>query len=330
MLIPIDRPLIDGRNIRGVATQEVSPAFTARHNQQPVLLLTCDTGDRVSSTEHIQAGVRPGQELLIIATNDTNKITIVSSDAGVGLTKLNGNWVVADGRGVGAWLKVDWDGNHWWETGRGNGELDASGLNAHVEGQENTATGTAAHVEGWGSDAPGNQSHSQGLTCAASGNNSHAQGSNATANLFAEHAHASGKFADQGDAQFSRVVMRIETNDDTPTEIFIDGNDDTLDIINGFSYACKVMVVGRQDDGTDHFMGTYNVLIERTGGTVALVGAVDSYENNPGGFGAGGGLPVAITADDANKSLKIAVEGLTAHNIRWVAVVEMVRVKFTV
>ena len=342
MLIPIDRPLIDGRNVRGAATQTVSAGFVATHNQLPVLLLTCDSADQTSGAPHIQAGVKAGQELLIIVTDDANRVTITSSVADGGLTKLNGDWAVAEGAGIGAKIWLVWDGTYWWEVDRKNGELTASGLVAHaqnrattasgnyshVEGSSSAATNTSAHAEGQATDAIGTVSHAEGNVTLASGANSHAQGERSIAALHGEHAQASGRFANNGDAQFSRVIFRSVPGGTTGpllTEIFLNGVDDLLTILDEYTYACNITVVGRQDTGGDHFMGTYRVLIERTGGTVAIVGAVDSYENNPGGLG-GSGLPVVILAGTTN--LEIWVQGLPSCTIRWVATVEMTRVGF--
>ena len=382
MLIPTDRPIIDATNIAAAATQTVSAGFVATHNQRPVLLLTCDSSDRTSDgTTPIQAGVKTGQLLTIIITDEANGVTIINGTN----CRLNGSWYAADGAGVGAWLQVIWNGSKWWEIGRGNGDLVATGLAAHVEGDNcsatgvrshaegvnslasntathaegtSTASGVYAHSEGNGTVASGIHSHAEGSGCTASGNygshaegagsiasgeRAHAEGSNTTASgihshaegvqsvaaLRAEHAHSSGKFAVDGDAQNSKVQFRAATANATLTEMFLDGSTLRLTILDEYTYACKVMVCGRQDTGTDHFMGTYHVLIQRTGGTVVLVGAVNIiYENNAGGFGAGGGLPVTITADNTNKALAIKVEGLAGHNVRWVATVEMIRVGY--
>ena len=334
-------------------TQTVSAGFVATHNQRPVLFLTCDSADRTSGAPHIQAGVRAGQLLLILVTDDANKITITDGN-GTG-TQLNGDWVVANGWGIGAKIWLIWDGTRWWEVDRKNGELVASGAVAHAEGRSTTASGNTAHAEGRSTTASGlyshsegrdtiasgSQSHAEGFTTTASGDYSHAQGTSSAASgdyshvegvysraaLHAEHAQAAGRFSATGDAQRSVVVARISTTDATLTETFLDGVDDLLTILDEYTYACKIMVVGRQDTGVDHFMGTYHCLIQRTGGAPALVGAVDIiYENNAGGWGAGGGLPVSILAGATN--LEVWVEGLAAHNIRWVVTVEMVRVNY--
>lgn len=342
MLIPIDRPLIDGRNTRDAATQTVIAGFVATHNQRSVLLLTCDGVDRTSAAPHIQAGVKAGQKLLILVTDDANRVTIY--DGGGAGTNLNGHWVVADGKGIGAKIWLVWDGTRWWEVDRKNGELNASGLVAHAEGKGATASGSYSHAEGDGTLASGNFSshaegisvtvsgndgaHGEGYSCIVGGSSAHAQGERAVANLRGEHAQASGKFSSTGDAQFNRVVARILTTNATLTETFLDGIDDLLTILDEYTYACKITVVGRQNTGEDNFMGTYHVLVERTGETVGLVGAVDIiYENNAGGWGAGGGLPVSILAGATN--LEVWVEGLAGHNIRWVVTVEMTRVRYS-
>ena len=339
VLIPIDRPLIDGRNTREAATQTVSAGFVATHNQRSVLLLTTDIADRTSGAPHIQAGVRVGQELLILVTDDANRITI--TDGGGAGTNLNGNWVVADSFGIGAKIWLVWDGTRWWEVDRKNGELNASGPvaccegrdtqatshYAHAEGRGCDATGVATHAEGNNNVASGSQSHAEGDSTTASGLDAHSQGANSVAGLHGESAQAGGRFAADGDAQRSVAVMRIATTNAVLTETFLDGTDDLLTILDEYTYACKVTVVGRQDTGVDHFMGAYHVLVEHTGGTVALVGAIDIiHENNAGGWGAGGGLPVSILAGGIN--LQVWVEGLAAHNIRWVATVEMRRVGY--
>ncbi len=217
----------------------------------------------------------------------------------------------------------------------------ASGIAAHAEGLDTVASGTQSHAEGNGTVVSNAASHAEGLSTTVSGYASHVEGSSSLANgiyahaqgllsvasLYAEHAQAAGQFAAAGDAQFSRVIARIATTDATLTETFLDGVDDLLTILNEYTYACKIMVVGRQLGSVDHFMGTYHVLIQRSGGPPALVGAVDIiYENNAGGWGAGGGLPVSILAGATN--LEVWVEGLVGHSIRWVVTIEMNRVGY--
>ena len=353
MLVPIDRPIIDADNIAAAATQTASNGFVATHNNRSVLLLTADSADRQSDgTTPIQAGAKSGQSLTIIFNSNPSSKYVIIQDGGN--CSLNGRWFVGSvGIGNLSWLQVIWNGSNWLEVGRGEGSVNSTGLVAtafgrgstasgsyaqaegslttasgdvgsHSEGASTVASGNSSHAEGSGTTASGSASHAEGVSSTADGVYSHAQGVRAKASLYAEHAQSAGRFAADGDAQFSRVLLRGSTADATLTELFIDGIDDRLTILDEYTYACKVTVVSRQDTGTDHYMGVFHVLIERTGGTVALLGAVSTlYENNAGGLGG-----VTISADDTNKSLKVSVQGAAGHNIRWLATVEMVRVNY--
>lgn len=247
MLIPIERPLIDARNIRDAATQTVSAGFVATHNQKTVLLLTCDSADRASGAPHIQAGVKAGQKLLIIVTDDANRVTI--TDGGGTGTDLNGAWAVADAKGIGAWLKVVWDGIRWWETGRGNGALTASGRVAHAEGSYSTASGDWSHAQNSSGVASASGTHVEGSQCTASVNYANAGGQQSVANHYAGYARAGGRFADNGDAQFVRVVGRnlITMSSSWQNILFLDGVDDRLTIPNGTLFAFEALVVGVDD-----------------------------------------------------------------------------------
>jgi len=340
---------VDAKNIATAATQTISGSdFTLEHQNRSVLLVTIagmySTYASDASTA-IADGVKIGQLLTIVLVNrgTYNGITIKDNAN----TKLQGDW---NRTSVETWLKLVWDGNDWIQIAANDGiGNDASGAVAHAEGLSTTASGDYAHAEGFGTAASTNFAHAEGENTSAAGTASHAEGSDTTASgfyshagglasvaaLWCESAQGSGRFVHFGDAQFSRVVMWKNTTNATLTELLLNDYSARLTILDEYTYACKVMVVGRQQSsqGNDHFMGTYHVMIERTGGTVALVGAVDIiYENNAGGVGAGGGLPVVITADNTNKSLCIKVEGLAVpanHNIRWVATVEMVRVNYS-
>ena len=357
MLIPIDRPLIDARNIRDAATQTVSAGFVATHNQRSVLLLTCDEMERVSAAPHIQAGVRVGQQLLILVTDDTAQITITDG-AGTG-TQLNGDWVVADGEGIGAKLWLVWDGTRWWEVDRKNGELDASGLVAYAEGSATTASGEYSHAEGDSTTASGSRSHAEGSSttssnyyshaegtgCVASGNSSHAEGRNNTAsgyashaggydslaNLYGQYAHASQDFAVQGDAQFSRFVgHKLLTMSNVGQNIlFLDGDDDLLVIPANSLFAFEGIVVGLDDVSVGAVNKTsykiYGTIWRDNAGNTTLLGQtiVTMYEEDASYL-------CVLAADDVNEALEIQM--LDTDNdgasVRWVATVWGTRVSF--
>ncbi len=341
MEIEIDRPLIDARNIRAAATQDVAgddvadPALI--HNDRPTLLVTLvgvgvdhRQGDTVQA---IQDGDHVGQQLRIkVVDEGTNSSLIIVDDNVTARTILRGDWrssLTESATTYQTYIDLEWDGTYWHEIERYDGvNWRATGVASHAEGLGTLASGTRSHAENDTSIASGYGTHAEGGATIADGTFSHSRGQCSFADLWGESAQAGGQFAEEGDAQFSRVLFRsiaAGTTDDTLTELYIDGVDDLLTILDEYTYACTITVCGRQDTGADNFMGVYHALVQRTGGAPALVGAVDSYENNPGGFG-GADPPVVILAGATN--LEVWVEGLAGHNIRWVATVEMTRVGF--
>ncbi len=341
MNIPIDRPLIDGRNTRDAATQTASAGFVATHNQRSVLLLTTGAANYVSGAPHIQAGAQAGQELLIIVTDDANKITITDGN-GAG-TQLNGNWVVADTFGIGAKIWLVWDGTRWWEVDRKNGELTASGIVAHAQNRQTTASGayshaegaacaatnTSAHAEGQSTDATGSISHAEGNATLASGQRSHAQGEHSVAALYGEHAQAGGRFAAVGDAQFIRVVVRrgVTHSDANWYTLFLDGVDELIIILADSTYTFQGLIVGKVDNDSKRFGFKFEGVIARDGAnnTTLLTSVVTTlYDADDVSF------DVQVVADDANEALLIQVQdtGAASDVVHWVAYVDMVRVVF--
>ena len=321
-----------------------STGFTIEHENKAVVHIIFSSAFvmiQTDSSTAIADGTVPGQKLRIIVTATADVFVALLTIKNNANTKLLGDWIrgFSGASAIPAWIELVWDGADWQQNNTNDGQPTAiTGTNAHAEGNLTTASGNNAHAEGSGTTASGGGAHAEGNTTTASGERSHAEGNNTTASgndshaegiysvasLLAEQAHSSGRFAASGDAQNSKVQLRISTMNATQTEMFLDGYGSRLTILDEYTYACKVMVAARQDSGLDHFMGIYHVLIQRTSGTVALVGAVNTiYENNAGGLAG-----VTISADDVNKSLKVSVQGAAGHNIRWLASVEMVRVHY--
>ncbi|NIA07723.1 MAG: hypothetical protein GWP14_08865 [Actinobacteria bacterium] len=324
MLVPIDRPIIDARNIAEAEQVTVSSTnFTIQHNNKAVALITLGGSFQSyvsDTTTAIADGVVDGQELTLVFKDlgFYNDITIKDNAN----TALRGDWyrTVTE-----TWLKVVWDSaaSQWIETIRDEGVGSAAGERSHVEGSGTTASGRFSHAEGYNTIASGSYSHAEGKNTTASGVSSHAEGQDSIASLTGQYAHAGSKFSAAGDAQYSRFLMKGSTTDNTLTELTSPGR---FTIDDEFSSACTVSVVARQDTGADSALFKRMVLIERTGGTVALQGAVQTIgtDINPGSLGG-----VTLSADDTNKSLKVQVQGAAAHNIRWVVVVEAVRVGYS-
>jgi len=359
MLIPIDRPIIDARNIRPAATQTVSVGFIATHNNKAVLLLTCDVADRISGAPHIQAGAKVGQLLTIIVTDDANRITLL--DGGGTGTQLNGSWAIADGYGIGAWLKVVWDGTRWREVGRGNGELNAGGICAYAEGSSTVATGnfghaegydtnvtgdTGSHAEGHGTTASGDSgSHAEGHATEASGNSgahaegrqtvasgfaSHAEGYYSVANLYAEHAQAGGRFAATGDAQFIKVVGRklITMSNAWQDILLLDGADDLLVIPANTLFAFAGLVAGAESGlaAKKYARNINHGAIWRDGAnnTTLLASSMLLIHKDDASY------DCKCVADDPNNALQIQITDTDNDgvDVRWVATIWGTMVSF--
>ncbi|HUX15936.1 MAG TPA: hypothetical protein VMW52_05650 [Phycisphaerae bacterium] len=326
--------------------------FTLAHNGASVLLLTHAAASTLYTSSAVKAiadGVRVGQTLRIV-------IASLAGGAGIkilddGNTDLIGPWwrkAVQDS------LTVVWDGSKWGEVDRnrvgigsdawgvgsviegyavdGYGDYchaegvstSAAGDGSHAEGNAASAGGDASHAEGGSTAAGGDYAHAEGYDVSAAGEASHAQGNRAMASLFAQDAHACGAFTTIGDAQRTRFVMRhaMVAADTTDWKELIQPA--RFAIVDEKAYACTVTIAGRQDTGAHHAMYKRMVVIERTAGTVALAGAVQSIGTD---IETDAAWDVQLTADDTNKSLKIEVKG-NSQNVHWVAHVEAVEIAY--
>ncbi len=176
-----------------------------------------------------------------------------------------------------------------------------------------------------------NNTHSGGyqVICGGRFNNTYAfgcgilSGLGAAADKYCQQTQAAGGFSFGGDAQTSTIVMRINTTNATPTEMFLDGSSVRLTMNNYTSWAFEILIVARRTNATDE-SAAYQILgcaDKNSGaGTIALVGSITKVviaEDNAA-------WDVDVTADTTNSSVKITVTGETSKNIQWVAFVRLV------
>ena len=112
------------------------------------------------------------------------------------------------------------------------------------------------------------------------------------------------------------------TTDATPAELILPSR---FTLADEKAYACTVTILARADSGGIHAMYKRQAIIERTGGTVALAGSVQTLGTD---IETDAALDVALSTDDTNKSLKIEVTGKAATNLRWTAVIEAVELGY--
>ena len=122
-------------------------------------------------------------------------------------------------------------------------------------------------------------------------------------------------------ATHDNYVMSIETTDATPTEALLTtGNRIVID--NNSTVMYNVHIIGA--DGTDNYGIKLQGIIDKTSGTLALIGTpsretlADTTSDTWSG---------SVSADTVNSSLKISVTGEAAKTVNWTIFVEQNAVK---
>jgi len=217
----------------------------------------------------------------------------------------------------------------------------ASGESAFASGRNNTAAGSCCFAVGYNNNidaaaaygiAMGNANvlgAGASYTVALGYNNtcsaiySLATGACAQPDHLGEHAHSCGYSWGSGTCQV--ITLTLSGTSSSATPIILCTN---LSAVNrmtlaaGTIYACQIEIVAVKHDHTTAAYFIRQVLIERTGATTALVGAVQTIgvDINASGYA------VAITADDVNDCLQIQATGAAATDLRWVATVRGTKV----
>jgi hypothetical protein len=215
-------------------------------------------------------------------------------------------------------------------------DITASGQYSVGIGQFANATAYATTAIGVNSVASGNQAVAiQGATASgqsamaingsvASAQSTAAIGINAAANRFGMFAYACGRFAADGDAELACWVLRNKTTDGTTaTTLFANGSSERLLITSGKVLHATVHIVGSKSDGSAVASYMRQVAIKNVGGTTSLVGTVNTL-----GTDEAASTSIAITADNTNDALQIAVTGIASETWRWVAVVQGVELAY--
>jgi hypothetical protein len=186
----------------------------------------------------------------------------------------------------------------------------ASGINSFVAGgQSNLASGASSFVTGSSNIASGTGAFSFGVIASADRRGMLAQ--------------AAGQFANQGDAQRARFVLRCKTTTNTAVEMALDGGTTYLTIPSGKIIFANIKVVGTKSDGSA--VATY----ERQY-AVKNVAATSTQIYAPVTIGSdnASGTVLDITTQDAGDYISIKVTGIASETWRWVASVDAVEVAY--
>ena len=216
----------------------------------------------------------------------------------------------------------------------GNENL-SNGVNSYSIGRYNNASGASAVAIGGSIStynlASGTRSVAIGESNTASGTNAIAIGLNAdTQNIYGRRSFANGRFANNGDAQSSKIILRCLTSGATNTVMTSDGASPSLTnqviLSNQSAYRFKGTIVAKREGSTDCASWDFNGFIVRganaastllIGSSVAVSSIWNLVPNTP-----------TVTVDTTNGGLTITAKGVTValQNVRWVATIETTEV----
>jgi hypothetical protein len=196
---------------------------------------------------------------------------------------------------------------------------------------DSTIAGDNAAAIGVGSNATGLCSVAIGNTgTQATGSFSFALNAYALSSLYGKYAYASGRFANDGDAQAGAFVLRRGTTDATATVMTADNTGPSASnqviLPNNSAHAFTGTIIARQQaaGGTQSAAWTVSGLIRReanAASTTLVASTVTVISNVPG-------WTLALSADTTNGGLAVTATGAAATNIRWVANIETSEVTY--
>lgn len=192
----------------------------------------------------------------------------------------------------------------------------ASGLTATASGEGTKAFGDYSFAEGYQTTASGEASHAEGFNTTASGDYSHAGGINTKATHQGEWAIGASLGSQVG--QIGKVIYVGETNDDTPTLIYLDYlATPEFTIPTNSVYSVSLDVIARDNASGDISNWIANAVIKNVSGTTSFVGTPSITQ-----FASDGSMvttDIDLIANNTTNSLDIEVTGLAGADIRWVA-----------
>lgn len=204
----------------------------------------------------------------------------------------------------------------------------ASADSAVCLGEDSTTSGAnGSIIGGYLNTASGNRSAILGgYSNAATVDYSIAMGSQAKSDKYGKIAHATGAFANAGDAQGAIYVLRADTTDATATVLTT--NNSTAASTNQIVAASDTCITfdgtitAMQNGAQAYASWKIEGLLVNDGGTTTLANSATTVIQNLSSWG------MALSADNTNNALAITVTGEAAHNIRWVANIRTTEVTY--
>jgi hypothetical protein len=208
----------------------------------------------------------------------------------------------------------------------------ATGSNSVCIGINNTSTANTSIAIGANNLSSANQSIVIGSSAQATSILGVAIGRDAKSDRRSMYSFSGSNFSDVGDSQYVKFLLSNKTTNNTATELFLDGVSARLTIPSGKIFEFSIRIVGIKSDGTDQIsLSTDSALIPLYPfGYIKNVSLTTTALIQNATKTRADGVGWAVSADDPNDSLKIAVTGKTGETWRWTAIVEGVELAYGV
>jgi len=255
-----------------------------------------------------------------IAGGEHNQVSGANSMAAAGShNEVSGQFCLASGE------HNEITGNH----SSAFGDLHVvSGNKSTAYGSSHIISAETAYAEGDGNIVSGVSAHAEGSLNECAGDYSHAEGCNAKTYNIYQHAKASCGFSNPGElgeAQYTNIIARKETEDNTPFMLLV-GEEGYVNLAANKMNTFRVLVVAASDGNTEGAAYEFKGLIKKdaTSASTAVIGSVTKtvIAESVSAWDA------AVTADTTNGALAITVTGEAEKVVRWVAFIELVEVAF--
>lgn len=283
-----------------------------------------------------------------VSTNITLSENTTETNSALVLTpKGTGAFILGpkpDGTTIGGNARGDYARDFQSQDSRSAADRVASGIGSTVGGgRDHKADGNNSTIGGgYQNRAAGSfigATVAGGYTCQATGSGSSILGGRdntatgnyssipggfqSSANRHGMQAYAAGQFSASGDAQFARLVLRCKTTTNTGVEMALDGATTYLGIPSGKVIAMTINISGVKSNGSAvaHYVRQYAV--KNVGGTSSEVYAPVTI-----GTDNAAGTTIALSANNTDDTLRIAVTGIAAETWRWVASVDAVEIAY--
>ncbi len=240
-------------------------------------------------------------------------------------------------------------GDSIWEHGSGGVTsaqtigtgCDASGIYSIAENELTIASGEASLAHGILTEASGANAEAGGEFAIASGIDSYCRGSNsmaiaelseaigagAVSYLFGSKVFATGEYSNFqiGTAQRMEMLLRTQTTDDTPTELFLNwlttGTQVMDPLLAGFDnviWKFEINAIGLHAATGDCFSKTVKGTFKSIGGVATILNAT-ILAGDEESDAAAATWDLVVQVDPGNTYLQLLAVGEVAKNIQWMA-----------